>query len=168
MTGPKQDWTTGNPSAMHRCQFQHPCVLNLNCALALAIYFFVCLILMLWHRETHSSPNFPLQLLQFIDVDHMRDNSSHKRYNKAVNNMRRKVYGVCLKWRACYGCIQYRIQSICAYHFHCPFPIFDDTEVSEMNNDNNHWNRCDMQYFSREFGQITHNHQSNTKNNIWK
>ena len=26
---------------MHRCQFQHPCVLILNCALALAIYIFV-------------------------------------------------------------------------------------------------------------------------------
>ena len=38
------------------CQFQHMCVLILNCALALAIYIFVGLILMLWHRETHINP----------------------------------------------------------------------------------------------------------------
>ena len=38
------------------CQFQHLCVLILNCALALAIYIFVGLILMLWHRETHINP----------------------------------------------------------------------------------------------------------------
>ena len=35
---------------------QHLCVLILNCALALAIYIFVGLILMLWHRETHINP----------------------------------------------------------------------------------------------------------------
>ena len=39
------------------CQFQHLCVLILNCALALAIYIFVGLILMLWHRETHINPH---------------------------------------------------------------------------------------------------------------
>ena len=38
------------------CQFQHLCVLILNCALALAIYIFGGLILMLWHRETHINP----------------------------------------------------------------------------------------------------------------
>ena len=35
---------------------KHLCVLILNCALALAIYIFVGLILMLWHRETHINP----------------------------------------------------------------------------------------------------------------
>ena len=38
------------------CQFQHLLVLILNSALALAIYIFVGLILMLWHRETHINP----------------------------------------------------------------------------------------------------------------
>ena len=33
-----------------------PVCVNLNCALALAIYIFVGLILMLWHRETHINP----------------------------------------------------------------------------------------------------------------
>ena len=56
MTCPWLHWTTDNPSGMHRCQFQHLCVLILNCALALAIYIFVGLILMLWHRETHINP----------------------------------------------------------------------------------------------------------------
>ena len=56
MTCPRLHWTTDNPSGMHRCQFQHLCVLILNCALALAIYIFVGLILMLWHRETHINP----------------------------------------------------------------------------------------------------------------
>ena len=56
MTCPWLHWTTDNPSGMHRCQFQHLCVLILNCALALAIYIFVALILMLWHRETHINP----------------------------------------------------------------------------------------------------------------
>ena len=56
MTCPWLHWTTENPSGMHRCQFQHLCVLILNCALALAIYIFVGLILMLWHRETHINP----------------------------------------------------------------------------------------------------------------
>ena len=46
MTCPWLHWTTDNPSGMHRCQFQHLCVLILNCALALAIYIFVGLILM--------------------------------------------------------------------------------------------------------------------------
>ena len=41
MTCPWLHWTTENPSGMHRCQFQHLCVLILNCALALAIYIFV-------------------------------------------------------------------------------------------------------------------------------
>ena len=49
----KLHWTTDNLSGMHRCQFQHLCVLILNCALELVIYIFVGLILMLWHRETH-------------------------------------------------------------------------------------------------------------------
>ena len=41
----------------HGVNFQHLCVLILNCALALAIYIFVgFLILMLWHRETHVNP----------------------------------------------------------------------------------------------------------------
>ena len=53
MTCPRLHWTTDNPSGMHRCQFQHLCVLIFNCALALVIYIFVGLILMLWHRETH-------------------------------------------------------------------------------------------------------------------
>ena len=49
MTCPWLHWTTDNLSGMHRCQFQHRCVLILNCALALAI--FVGLILMLhWNR----------------------------------------------------------------------------------------------------------------------
>ena len=56
MTCPWLHWTTDNPSGMHRCQFQHLCVLILNCALALAIYIFVGLILMLWHREMHINP----------------------------------------------------------------------------------------------------------------
>ena len=56
MTCPWLYWTTDNPSGMHRCQFQHQCLLILNCALALAIYIFVGLILMLWHRETHTNP----------------------------------------------------------------------------------------------------------------
>ena len=56
MTCPWLHWTTDNPSGMHWCQFQHLCVLILNCALALAIYIFVGLILMLWHRETHINP----------------------------------------------------------------------------------------------------------------
>ena len=56
MTCPWLRWTTDNPSGMHRCRFQHLCVLILNCALALAIYIFVGLILMLWHRETHINP----------------------------------------------------------------------------------------------------------------
>ena len=56
MTCPRLHWTTDNPSGMHRCQFQHLCVLILNCAMALAIYIFVDLILMLWHRETHINP----------------------------------------------------------------------------------------------------------------
>ena len=56
LTCPWLHWTTDNPSGMHRCQFQHLCVLILNCALALAIYIFVGLILMLWHRETHINP----------------------------------------------------------------------------------------------------------------
>ena len=56
MTCPWLHWTTDNLSGMHRCQFQHLCVLILNCALALAIYIFVGLILMLWHRETHINP----------------------------------------------------------------------------------------------------------------
>ena len=43
-------------SGMHRCQFQHLRVLILNCALALAIYIFVDLIVMLWYRETHTNP----------------------------------------------------------------------------------------------------------------
>ena len=55
-TCPRLHWTTDNPFGMHRCQFQHLCVLILNCALALAIYIFVGLILMLWHRETHINP----------------------------------------------------------------------------------------------------------------
>ena len=56
MTCPRLHWTTDNPSGMHRCQFQHLCVLILNYALALAIYIFVGLILMLWRRETHINP----------------------------------------------------------------------------------------------------------------
>ena len=56
MTCPWLRWTTDNPSGMHRCRFQHLCVLILNCALALAIYIFVGLILMLWHRETNINP----------------------------------------------------------------------------------------------------------------
>ena len=55
MTCPWLHWTTDNPSGMHRCQFQHLCVLILNCALALAIYVLVGLILMLWHRETYTT-----------------------------------------------------------------------------------------------------------------
>ena len=43
-------------NGMHGCQFQHLCVLIFNCALALAIYIFVGLILMLWHMETHVNP----------------------------------------------------------------------------------------------------------------
>ena len=42
LTCPRLRWTTDNPSGMHRCQFQHLCVLILNCALALAIY--ICLV----------------------------------------------------------------------------------------------------------------------------
>ena len=53
MTCPRLHWTTDNPSGMYRCQFQHLCVLILSCALALAIYRFVGLILMLWHSEIH-------------------------------------------------------------------------------------------------------------------
>ena len=49
MTCPWLHWTTDNPSGMHRCQFQHLCVLILNCALALAIYIFVGLILTYTH-----------------------------------------------------------------------------------------------------------------------
>ena len=56
MTCPWLHWTTDNQSGMHRCQFQHLCVLILNWTLALAIYIFVGLILMLWHRETHIHP----------------------------------------------------------------------------------------------------------------
>ena len=56
MTCPRLHWTTYYPSGMHRCQFQHICVLILNCALGLAIYIFVGLILMLWHREMHINP----------------------------------------------------------------------------------------------------------------
>ena len=56
MTCPRLHWATDNPSGMHRCQFQYLCVLILNCALALAIYIFVGLILMLWHKETHINP----------------------------------------------------------------------------------------------------------------
>ena len=41
MTCPWLHWTTDNPSGMHMCQFQHLCVLILNCALALAIHIFV-------------------------------------------------------------------------------------------------------------------------------
>ena len=51
MTYPRLHWTIDNPSGMHRCQCQHLCVLILNCALALAIYIFVGLVLMLWHRK---------------------------------------------------------------------------------------------------------------------
>ena len=56
MTCPRLHWTPENPSGMHRCQFQHLCVLILNCALALAIYMFVGLNLVLRHRETHINP----------------------------------------------------------------------------------------------------------------
>ena len=56
MTCPRLHWTADNPSGMHRCQFQHLCVLILNCALALTTYIFVGLILMLWHREPHINP----------------------------------------------------------------------------------------------------------------
>ena len=56
MTCPWLHWTTDNPSGMDRCQFQHLCVLILNGALALAIYIFLGLILMLWHREKHINP----------------------------------------------------------------------------------------------------------------
>ena len=56
MTCPRLHWTTDNPSGMYWCQFQHPCVLILNCTLALAIYIFVGLILMFWDRETHINP----------------------------------------------------------------------------------------------------------------
>ena len=56
MTCPRLHWTTDNRSGMHRCQFQHLWVLILSCALALAIYIFVGLILMLWHGETHTNP----------------------------------------------------------------------------------------------------------------
>ena len=41
ITCPMLHWTTNNPSGMHRCQFQHMCVLVLNCALVPAIYIFV-------------------------------------------------------------------------------------------------------------------------------
>ena len=63
MTCQRLHWTTDNPSGMHRCQFQHPCVLILNCALVLAIYIFVGLILMLWHRETHINPQSNRQII---------------------------------------------------------------------------------------------------------
>ena len=53
---PRLHWTTDNQFGMHGCQFQHLCVLILNCALALAIYIFVDIILMLWHGETHMNP----------------------------------------------------------------------------------------------------------------
>ena len=56
MTCPRLHWTTDNPSGMHGCQFQHLCVLILNSPLALAIYIFVGLILMLWHKEMHINP----------------------------------------------------------------------------------------------------------------
>ena len=36
MTCPRLHWTTDNPSGMQGCQFQHLCVLILNCALELA------------------------------------------------------------------------------------------------------------------------------------
>ena len=53
MTCPRLHWTTDNPSGMHGCRFQHPCVLILNCELALATFISVGWSLMLWHRETH-------------------------------------------------------------------------------------------------------------------
>ena len=46
MTSPRLHWTTDSPSGMHRCRFQHLYVLILKCALALAIYIFVGIILM--------------------------------------------------------------------------------------------------------------------------
>ena len=65
MTYPRLHWTTDNLSGMRSCQFQHPCIVILNCAMALAIYIFVGLILMLWHRETHTN----LQRNRWIIVD---------------------------------------------------------------------------------------------------
>ena len=56
MTCPRLHWTTENPSGLHKCQFQHICLSILNCALTLAIYIFVVLILILWHKETHINP----------------------------------------------------------------------------------------------------------------
>ena len=62
MTCPWLHWTTDNPSGMHRCQFQHLCVLILNCALALALYIFIGLILMqlpvpmIIRHSAHSTP----------------------------------------------------------------------------------------------------------------
>ena len=41
MTCPRLHWKTDNPSKRRRYQFQHSCVLILNCALALAINTFV-------------------------------------------------------------------------------------------------------------------------------
>ena len=43
---PRLHWKTDNPSRMHRCPFQHLCMMILNCALVLAIYIFVGLIMM--------------------------------------------------------------------------------------------------------------------------
>ena len=68
MTFPRLLWTADNPSGMHRCQFQHPCMLILNCTLALSIYVFAGLILSIldrchrswaavfqfWHKHTHT------------------------------------------------------------------------------------------------------------------
>ena len=41
---------TDKPSGMHRCQFQHQFVSILNCTLILALWIFIGLILMRWHR----------------------------------------------------------------------------------------------------------------------
>ena len=59
-TCPRLHWTIDNPSGMHRCHFQHPCVLMLNCVLVLTIYIFVGLILMFWYRETHINRQKPM------------------------------------------------------------------------------------------------------------
>ena len=66
MTCPRMLWTTDNPFGIHSCQFRHPCVLILNCALALAIYIFAGLILILWHRETHINTQRNGLIIVFI------------------------------------------------------------------------------------------------------
>ena len=54
MARPRVNWTTDNPSGMHRCWFQHLCVLISSYALALALYIVVGLNLMLWQAQGNA------------------------------------------------------------------------------------------------------------------